>query len=184
MGSPLRGLVIGIPLSLALWAAGYYVARAGLDVAPPPPDLSSYQTKADAAAQNSVIQSQVPSPCASVPTSDTLMGTVGSANCYVPRDASRPTVVQAGNVQTSVDGSWSVTWARPFSSSSPIVIALPVNGSTSPATCNVALRTASGASGRCWQSSAVNLAAVNTIVTIFATAPTISLMVIAREPTQ
>ncbi|MCJ2085516.1 hypothetical protein MKK88_05840 [Methylobacterium sp. E-005] len=131
-----------------------------------------------------------PIPCDAVPGADTLLGTPGSAGCYVPRDATRPTVVQAANVTTDSSGTWSVTWARPFVSSSPVVNPLPVNSGALPILCNVAARSGSGASGKCWQSTSTTLPGtlatlVGLIISPFAApASNASVMVIAREPTQ
>ena len=111
-----------------------------------PPNLSAYATAA-----------QVPEPCGAVPSADTLMGSTGSAGCYVPKDASRPTSVQAANVMTDGSGAWSVTWARSFTSSAPVVNPLPVNAGTLPILCNVAARSATSASGKCWQSTSTTL---------------------------
>ena len=158
-------------------------APAGLDVPPAPPapapapDLSGFATKDEVAAS-------APQPCAAVPSADTLMGSAGSANCYVPRDASRPTVVQAATVTTSADGVWSVTFGRAFSSSTPIVLVLPVNTAANPGVCNVSARSATGASGRCWQSSGITVGLVGSIINVFSSAGSMAVMVIAREPTQ
>ncbi|MFF9549407.1 hypothetical protein [Methylobacterium fujisawaense] len=142
-----------------------------------PPDLSAYATTA-----------QLPSPCMAVPTADTLMGSAGSAGCYVPKDASRPTSVQAANVITSAtDGTWSVTWARPFTSAAPVVLPIPVNTGTLPLVCNVTARSATGATGKCWQSTTTTLSGtligllVNPFGSPAASAP---VMIVGREPTQ
>lgn len=176
-------------LALAL-TAGPALAQT---VSPPParvPDLSAYQTKAEATSAASTIQAQVPAPCGAVPGADTLLGTVGSATCYVPRDATRPTSVQGANVVTDASGTWSVTWARPFASSAPVVNPLPVNTGSLPILCNVTGRTGSYATGRCWQATTMTLPGVATALlglvlnpfgTAAASAP---VMVIAREPTQ
>lgn len=129
-------------------------------------------------------------PCASAPAPDTLMGAAGTAPCYVPSDASRPTAVQAANVATDANGNWSVTFGRRFNSATPIVSPLPVNAGTMPILCNVATRAATGATGRCWQSTANTLPLLASqllglVLSPFGTnAANISVMVIAREPTQ
>ena len=133
---------------------------------------------------------KVPQPCGVVPTADTLMGSAGTAGCYVPKDASRPTSVQAANVSTDGTGAWSVTWARAFASPAPVVNPLPVNTGTLPILCNVAARSATSASGKCWQSTSTTLpgtlaALVGLLISPFAApASNAAVMVIAREPTQ
>jgi len=142
----------------------------------------------EALAQATLPPVKMPQPCGAVPSADTLNGSVGSANCYVPKDASRPTAVQAANVQTSAsDGSWSVTWARPFVSPSPIVLPIPVNTGSLPLVCNVVSRSATGATGKCWQSTTTTLAGtlLGLVVNPFGTAAaSAAVMVIGREPTQ
>jgi len=144
-----------------------------------PTDLSAYATRA-----------QMPAPCGAIPMADTLNGSAGSANCYVPKDASRPTSVQAANVQTDGNGAWSVTWARGFTSSAPVVNPLPVNTGSLPILCNVAARSATAASGKCWQSTSTTLpgalaSLAGLLVSPFATpAANAAVMVITREPTQ
>jgi hypothetical protein len=128
------------------------------------------------------------SPCDSAPSADTLLGTPGSAGCYVPKDATRPTSVQAANVVTSAtDGSWSVTWARPFASSSPVVLPIPVNTGSLPLVCNVISRSASTATGKCWQSTTTTLSGtlVGLLVNPFGSpAASAAVMIVGREPTQ
>ncbi len=142
-----------------------------------PPDLSAFATAA-----------QMPAPCGAIPTADTLNGSAGSANCYVPKDASRPTSVQAANVTTSAtDGSWSVTWARPFVSATPVIIPIPVNTGTMPLVCNVVSRSATAATGKCWQSTTTTLSGtlLGLLVNPFGSpAASAAVMIVAREPTQ
>lgn len=142
-----------------------------------PPNLSAYATTA-----------QMPAPCGAIPTADTLNGSAGTANCYVPKDASRPTSVQAANVTTSAtDGSWSVTWARPFVSATPVIIPIPVNTGTMPLVCNVVTRSATAATGKCWQSTTTTLSGtlLGLLVNPFGSpAASAAVMIVAREPTQ
>lgn len=132
----------------------------------------------------------MPAPCSTPPSPDTLNGSAGSADCYVPRDATRATVVQAANVTTDAAGGWKVIWARPFASSEPVVNPLPVNAGTLPILCNVGARTGAAASGKCWQATSTTVSGVvggtlSTLVSPFASAAgNAAVMVIAREPTQ
>lgn len=162
-----------VALILALIAAPALAAGPGAS----PPDLSAYATAA-----------QMPAPCGAIPTADTLNGSAGSANCYVPKDASRPTSVQAANVTTSAtDGSWSVTWARPFVSATPVIIPIPVNTGTMPLVCNVVSRSATAATGKCWQSTTTTLSGtlLGLLVNPFGSpAASAAVMIVAREPTQ
>lgn len=129
-------------------------------------------------------------PCASAPPGDTLNGTAGSQPCFVPGDATRPTSVQAANVTTDANGNWTVTWGRRFNSAVPMVVPLPVNPGTMPILCNVATRSATTATGKCWQSTANTLPLLASqllglVLSPFGTnAASAAVMVIAREPTQ
>lgn len=160
---------------LALLLASVPALAAGPGASPP--NLSAYATTA-----------QIPAPCAAIPTADTLLGSTGSAGCYVPKDASRPTSVQAANVVTSAsDGSWSVTWARPFTSSAPVVLPIPINAGSLPLVCNVISRSATAATGKCWQSTTTTLSGtlVGLLVNPFGSpAASAAVMIVGREPTQ
>lgn len=157
-------------------------AAAGAVFFPPAaaPDLSGY-----------ALQSQIPTPCATAPLPDTLQGAVGSGTpCTLRSDAARPTVVQAANVTTDAAGAWSVTWAKGFASATPVVNPLPVNTGALPVMCNVQARTATAASGKCWQANTNTLpgtlaALGGLVLNVFAAgAGNVPVMVIAREPTQ
>jgi hypothetical protein len=130
----------------------------------------------------------MPAPCGAIPSADTLNGSAGTSTCYVPKDASRPTAVQAANVQTSAsDGSWSVTWARPFVSASPVILPIPINGGSMPLVCNVITRSATAATGKCWQSTTTTLGGtlLGLLVNPFGSAASsAAVMLIGREPTQ
>lgn len=98
--------------------------------------------------------------------------------------------VQAANVTSNATGSWSVAWAKPFKSAAPIVMPLPINPGSLPIICNVASRTATTASGQCWQSNSTALgttltAIAGTLVNPFAQpAANAAIMVVGRDPTQ
>lgn len=98
--------------------------------------------------------------------------------------------VQAVTVITDASGAWSVTWARPFVSATPVVTPLPVNNGTMPILCNVAARSTSTASGKCWQSTSTTITGtigmlLSTVASPFANpAGGSSVMIIGREPTQ
>ncbi len=78
MGSPIRGILIGVPVSLALWGCGFYAARAGLDVPPaPPPDMAAIA--AQAAAQ---VQQMVPAPSMQTPPPAALDSVQGTGTTY------------------------------------------------------------------------------------------------------
>lgn len=130
-------------------------------------------------------------PCGTAPPGDTLNGTSGSADCYVPGDATRPTAVQAANVTTDGSGNWSVAFSRSFTSSSPVIVPLPLNANGAlPILCNVITRSASGATGKCWQSNTTTLPGTlaglaGMLVSPFSMgAANVPVTVIGREPTQ
>lgn len=92
--------------------------------------------------------------------------------------------VQGANVVTDASGNWSVPFKTPFVSSEPIVHAFPINGATNPGVCNVATRTASSASGKCWLAAGVTVSVLGSVVNVFSAAGNIPVMVNGREPTQ
>lgn len=168
-------------------AALALLATAAQGAQQPAPSLAGLAT----VAQVQAVLAAMPTPCAAVPAADTLAGSLGTAAPCTPRqDASRPTVVQAANVVTDPSGNWSVTWAKPFASPSPTVAPLPVNTGTLPVLCNVGSRSATTASGRCWQANTATLggtlaAIVGAVVNSFQNgAANMLVSVIAREPTQ
>lgn len=144
------------------------------------PDLSGY-----------ALQSQVPQPCPAIPLPDTLNGAVGAGSPCVHRtDTARPTVVQAAIVTTDTLGNWSVTWAKPFTSSTPYINPQAINVlGQQPYTCNVSASTTTTASGKCWQAVTMTLPSVATsllglVLNPSGAAASIQVRVAAREPTQ
>lgn len=150
------------------------------------------------AAQNAQTQAAaalaaVPPVCSTAPASDSLNGTVGTSAACTPRlDATRPTPVQTVNTTLNADCTWSVTFARSFTSSVPIVhagVALPSNA-TQPIPCFPMARSSTAASGKCFpgQTTVLSLSIVTTGLTLnaFGSSCTAGLpiMVVGREPTQ
>jgi hypothetical protein len=100
---------------------------------------------------SAAIASAVPSPCGTTPSMDTLNGSTGAGNCYIPATATRPTSVQAASTTTDGTGKWTVTWSKAFQSATPFVKAEPLNASSAaPISCNVSATTSTTASGQCW----------------------------------
>ncbi len=121
-----------------------------------------------------------------VPPTDTLTGAIGSSQRYMRQDAPRPTISQRATVTTAADGTWSVTWAKAFISSTPAIFVTPLlNSATQPVTCMVFTRSATSATGKCWQNSVTAVALISLTVSLspvnFATS---SVMVIGLEPSQ
>ena len=129
--------------------------------------------------------------CGTVLGPDTLVGSVGTATPCVPRsDATRPTTVQAAIVSTDATGAWTVTWAKPFVSAAPYINPQAVNpANVQPYICNITSSTATGATGKCWQTVTMTLPSVLTSLTSLVlnptgAAPSIQVRVAAREATQ
>lgn len=89
-------------------------------------------------------------------------GQTGSQVRYAREDHTHPRITRAAVVTTDSAGAWSVTWSTPVATS-PAVLPVPVNATTQPVVCNVATRTATGATGRCWL--ARTLPATLTVIT-------------------
>lgn len=101
------------------------------------------------------------------------------------------TAPQFANASTDSGGAWAVTWGTSFTSASPIVHAVPVSspGATQPMTCNVTARSASSASGKCFNgnTTVLNLSIVTTGLTLTpntASGAGVAVMVSGKEPTQ
>lgn len=143
-------------------------------------DLSGVQSQIDS------IVSGMPQPGDIVPLPDTLNGAIGNSSRYMRQDAPRPTISQRATVTTASDGTWSVTWAKAFVSSTPAIFVTPLLAAAAqPVMCMVFTRSATAATGKCWQ-GATN---VNVILSLtIALAPinfvTNSVMVIGLEPSQ
>lgn len=144
-------------LALALLAAP---AAAQVVVAPPAPASSVDTTARSAAAAaqaaadsaNAAAASAaaaVPQPANATPPMEMVGGQTGSQVRYAREDHTHPRITRAAVVTTDSSGNWSVTWASPLASS-PTVLPVPVNATTQPVICNVATRTTTGATGRCW----------------------------------
>jgi len=107
------------------------------------------------------VTSNMPPICVTPPSSDTLMGTAGTATACTPRqDASRRTIIQAKNTVTAADATYSITWDAPFATD-PIYADARVYGTASPYLCTITA-TATGASGKCFQLVATTLPTLTT----------------------
>ena len=95
------------------------------------------------------IQAQMPKPADATPPSEVVGGQTGSQIRYAREDHTHPRITRAAVVTTDSAGAWSVTWATPVTTP-PVVLPVPVNASTQPIVCNVATRTTTQATGRCW----------------------------------
>lgn len=146
----------------------------------PPADVSGLAAKTD-----------IPPVCATAPSGDTLNGTVGNAPaCTPPANSTRPTAVQAGNTTLAANCSFSITFSRSFTSSSPFVYAAVVDSSGSQMPCKIQTRSATGATGICnaAQSTLLSLSIVTTGLSVLPFSATCTagtaVMFVGREPTQ
>ncbi len=130
------------------------------------------------------IQAMMPQPADIVPPMDTLNGAVGSSVRYMRQDAPRPTISQRTTTAVDGTGSFSVTWAKPFVSSSPAIIVTPLGGSAQPATCVATARSATAVSGKCWQNSIQAVALISLTITLAPTAYSGNVMIVGIEPSQ
>lgn len=141
-----------LPLSLIASPAAAQVV-----VAPPTASdtaardaAAAAQATADAAAQAAATaQAAMPLPANATPPSEMIGGQTGSQVRYAREDHTHPRITRAAVVTTDGSGGWAVTWATSMASV-PTVLPVPVNASTQPIVCNVATRTTTGATGRCW----------------------------------
>lgn len=135
-------------------------AAAQVIVAPAGPASAIDTTARDAAAAAKVTadnaardaaaaQAAIPTPASATPPSEMIGGQTGSQVRYAREDHTHPRITRAGVVNTDSNGGWSVTWATALGSV-PAVLPVPINATTQPVVCNVATRSTTGASGRCW----------------------------------
>ncbi len=137
------------------------------------------------ASVSSAIAAATPSLCPP-PASDTLNGTAGVATPCMPRqDAARPTAVQRANATTDSTGAFSLTWARTFSSTTPVVSVKPVLAAGTKGDCGFTTVSATMAAGSCWTYQSVVVSVLGSTVSPIATAAAgIRVMLVGGEPTQ
>lgn len=132
----------------------------------------------------------LPQPCGTVPSPDTLNGTVGSGGCFTRPTDTRPTVVQAATVTTNGSGVFTVTWAKTFATTNPFINAQPINPSGSqPYICNITSSTATAVTGQCWQTLTMTLPSIalsllGLVLNPTGVAASISVRVAGRDLTQ
>lgn len=164
--------------------AALIALQAGIFVPPPQPTDGGVPISA---AQAQALQTP---PCAVIPASDTLNGSMPVGGCYVDATSTRPTVVQAAKVTTDTSANWSVTWAKPFQSATPYVHAEPIASTSLPINCSVFSATQTGANGRCFQTTTTTLGGTITsiqgtvISPVVNAAANLDVRVIGRETTQ
>ena len=149
-----------------------------------PPGVTQSQLAAVAAA--------IPQPATGIPLGPTPTGQASTAatKTFVPGDAMQPSLTRSARVTTAADGTFSITWATPLSSATPVTPnPAPINTSTQPITCNVTSANATTETGKCWttQSTLLTLANITANVTLnpaTQAAGGITVSVFAREPTQ
>lgn len=147
------------------------------------------KTTADNAARDAAAaQAAIPTPASATPPSEMIGGQTGSQVRYAREDHTHPRITRAGIVTTDSTGSWSVTWATALPSA-PAVLPVPINATAQPVVCNVATRTTTSATGRCWLARTLpaTLSLLSALVSydIFGSAATgISVQVLAIPSTQ
>lgn len=186
-----RTLALGILCGALILAAGYSARAQFGQGGGTAPDLSGYVTSADlasaVAASQATVLAAMPQPLSAVPPGPSGAGVVGSGNTYVPGNAASKQTVQRTTVNSDISGIWSVTWSTSFVSSAPTVNPIPLNASaTSPFVCNVTSRSATAASGKCWQTASAANGLLGITISLGATATPTStpVMIIGAEPTQ
>lgn len=155
--SPILGIVIGLSISLVLWALIALIAApawAGLDVPPAPVDLTAVNAAiAQAAAaqqQAQAIQAAIPPVCTTPPSPDGPTATAGTGTPCTPRaDATRQTPIPQTSTVTLADGSFSGTWPMTLTVA-PSRAHAWIESAATPYLCQVATRTATGYTGKCW----------------------------------
>lgn len=150
------------------------------------------QAKAKAASDAAAAaQAAIPPVCTTTPAGDTLNGTVGNSTaCTPPANNTRPTAVQSGNTTLAADCTFSITFARSFTSSTPFIYAAVVDNTNTQMPCKIKTRSSSGGTGVCAQaqSTVLSLSIVTSGITLLPFGSTCTagtpVMFVGREPTQ
>ncbi len=148
--------------------------------------MAAAQAAADTpAARNAAIAAAAPGLCPT-PAGDTLNGTAGGAAGCIPRqDAARPTAVRRANATTDSTGAFSLTWARAYVSTTPVVSVKPVLAAGTKGDCGFTTVNATTAAGTCWTYQSVVVSVLGSTVSPVATAAAgIRVMLVGGEPTQ
>lgn len=117
-------------------------------------DTRAIEAKASAAlATAQAVQAAQPPVCTSIPSPDTLSGSMGTGTPCTPRpDNTRPTQVIPTSATTAADGTFSGSWPGGFPSS-PTTAMAQAKSTAEPYTCQLGTWTASTYSGKCWRIS-------------------------------
>lgn len=130
-----------------------------------------------------------PQPSSTVPNPEGVGGAVGSSVEFMRADATLPRITRSTTVLTDASGNWSVTWSMAMMAT-PTVFPIAVNSGAQPISCNVATRTTTGATGRCWTASSgslLNLSIITAGLTVLPygnSAAGVQVQVIAIPPSQ
>lgn len=128
-----------------------------------------------------------PQPYNAVPPGPTGVGVVGTGDQYIPWNAQQRQAVQRTVALTDGSGNFAISWATSFLSATPTVTVTAGNpGGTNPIVCNWFTRSASGVTGKCWQTNTALIALLGITITVAPTIPATStpISVIMAEPTQ
>lgn len=144
-------------------------------------------SQADLTAMQATIMAVMPQPLGTVPLGPNAAGVGGSGLSYVPGNAQQRQAVQRTVALTDASGNITVTWATSFLSSTPTVVIEAGNpGGTNGIICNWTARSASGMTGKCWQTVTSLIALLGITITVAPAAPASNtpVSVIMAEPTQ
>ena len=137
-----QGVVVSGPSDVAAALAAAQSAQQQAAAA------NSTASAASTAANNAL--AAVPPICTSTPSKDTLNGSVGSASACTPLgDNTRPTAVQAGNTILAANCTFTISFARAFTSATPFVYAAVVDSSGNQMPCKIQTRTTQVETGVC-----------------------------------
>lgn len=169
---------------LALLFTIFTTAEAHASLDAPPPNVTAL-TEAVAA-----IQATMPQPASVAPAAESLASSIGvSTNHFALADHQHPRLTRATVATTVVGGTFSVTWADPFSAP-PGVILTPVGAGSAMVDCQLtADPTTTAVAGKCFtsQGTVLNLGIITAGLTLnpaVAVAAGVKVHVVALPPTQ
>lgn len=140
---------------------------------------------------SAAVQAMMPPVCSNIPPINTLTGAVGVGTpCTPPSDRTTILDVQTGNTTLAANCTFSISFARTFSSSLPFVYAAVVETGSNQMPCKIQTRSSTGATGICAQAqgTVLTLAIVTTGLTLLPFGTTCvagtPVMFVGKEPSQ
>ena len=153
------------------------------------PDLSGVAAQAaQAKATADAAMAAVPLPANVVPPSEASGAATGAqVGRYALEDHIHQRISRVAVVTSDATGNWSASWSSMPLATTPAIFPVAANTGNQPIVCNVATRTTTGATGRCWMARTLpaTLTLINALIAydVFGQSPaSTTVMVLALPP--